>query len=222
MCVKYFIFSLDDGTIFDRTTIELFDRYKIRATFNLNSGLNNFVWYYNNEIPIPRFNLPDVVSLYKNHEIASHTLTHPYLDQCPEDIVIKEVNEDINNLENIFRRKINSFATPFSTCGEREINIIKDNCPITNIRISQIDESFQMPINQYHIKITALEIHRALELFDDFIKDDQAKAFIYAGHSYDFYVANTFDKLEELIKKITACKDIQVLTMGDFVNKFYN
>ena len=215
MAKKYFIFSLDDGVIFDETTIKLFNKYGIKGTFNLNSGLNNFVWYYNNEIPIPRFNLPDVVLLYNGHEVSSHTLTHPYLDQCPEDVVIKEVNEDIKNLEQIFKRKVTSFATPFSTCGEREIEIIKKNCPVNNIRISVLDESFQMPEDQYHIKITSWAINRALELFDQFVQDDDAKLFVYAGHSYDFYMDNSFDKLEELLKKLTAQEDILVLTMSE-------
>ena len=219
--MKYFVFSIDDGTIFDKTTIELFNKYHIKGTFNLNSGLPNFLWYYNSSIPILRFTLNNVVHLYDGHEVASHTLTHPYLDQCPDEIVIKEVNEDIRNLENIFHRKINSFATPFSTCGEREIELIKNNCLVTNIRISQIDESFRLPIDQFHIKITALEINRALELFDKFIDDKEAILFVYAGHSYDFYVNNTFHKLEELIQKITAREDISVLTMGEFVNRFY-
>lgn len=219
--MKYFVFSIDDGTIFDRTIIDLFNKYHIKGTFNLNSGLPHFVWYYNNEIPIERPDLHEVIHLYDGHEVATHTLTHPYLDQCPDEIVIKEVNEDIRNLENIFQRKINSFATPFHTSGEREIELIKNSCPITNIRISEIDESFQLPIDQYHIRITALEINHALELFERFIKDDNAQVFIYAGHSYDFYVNNSFDKLEELVKKITSRNDIIVLTMGEFVNKLY-
>ena len=212
--MKYFVFSIDDGTVFDELTIKLFNKYHVKATFNLNSGLDNFTWF-NKGMPITRFILKDNIHLYDHHEVSSHTLTHPYLNQCPDEIVIKEVKEDINNLERIFQRKVLSFATPFHTSGEREISLIKNNTDITNIRTSEIDESFKIPSDPYHYKITALNINRALQLFDDFIKDENAKLFIYAGHSYDFYMDNSFNKLEELLKKLTAQDDILVLTMSE-------
>ena len=54
--MKYFVFSIDDGTIYDQRVIDIFNKYKIRATFNLNSGLSNFVWYLDGR-PIERFDL---------------------------------------------------------------------------------------------------------------------------------------------------------------------
>ena len=220
--MKYFVFSLDDGTIFDKETISLFNRYGIRGTFNLNSGLNNYTWYYEDRIPITRLILEDNVDLYNGHEVASHTLTHPYLDSCSDEEVIRQVNEDINNLERIFNRKIKSFATPFETCGEREVEIIRNSTKINNIRLSEIDESFSLPSDAYHIKVTSLDIRRALELFDTFINDDNASLFVYAGHSYDFFVDNTFDLLEELLKKLNEHKDeVKVVTMQEMVNLFF-
>ena len=51
--MKYFIFSIDDGTIYDKKVIEIFNRYGIKGTFNLNSGLDGFIWYLNGR-PIER------------------------------------------------------------------------------------------------------------------------------------------------------------------------
>ena len=76
--MKYFIFSIDDGTVFDKQVIDIFNRYHIKATFNLNSGLGNFVWE-NQGIPIKRFDLEKDYQIYEGHEVASHTLTHPHL-----------------------------------------------------------------------------------------------------------------------------------------------
>lgn len=218
--MKYFVFSIDDGTIFDEMTVSLFNKYGVRVTYNLNSGLDNYVWY-KGDIPITRLVLKDNVSLYKNHEIASHTLYHPYLESCSDEEVIRQVNEDVANLERIFQRKVVSFATPFHTSGEREVSLIRENTQIRNIRLSQIDETFKLPEDPYHFKITALDINRALYLFNDFIKDNTAQIFIYAGHSYDFYVDNSFDKLEELLKKITQQDDIMVLPMGELADIFF-
>jgi len=219
--MKYFVFSIDDGTIYDETTIEIFNRYGIKGTFNLNSGLQDFVWYLG-DLPIRRLPLYEYRSLYDGHEVASHTLTHPYLDQCPDDVVVREVSEDINNLEAIFEHEVTSFATPFETCGDREVWLISNYTKATNIRLSEIDELFKKPSDPYHIKVTALDINRALELIQDFINDDNAELFVYAGHSYDFYVENTFNLLEELVKILVNNKDsIKVTTMQEMVKELF-
>lgn len=219
--MKYFAFSIDDGTVYDETTIEIFNRYGIKGTFNLNSGLQDFVWYLG-DLPIRRLPLYEYRSLYDGHEVASHTLTHPYLDQCPDDVVVREVSEDINNLETIFEHEVTSFATPFETCGDREVWLISNYTKATNIRLSEIDESFKKPSDPYHIKVTALDINRALELIQEFINDDNAELFVYAGHSYDFYVENTFNLLEELVKILVNNKDsIKVTTMQEMVKELF-
>lgn len=219
--MKYFVFSIDDGTVYDKTTIELFNKYGIKGTFNLNSGLQDFVWYLG-DIPIRRLTLYDNKHLYDGHEIASHTLTHPYLDQCPREDILREVNDDIANLEAIFNREIKGFATPFHTAGDREVDIIRYGTKVTNIRLSDLDESFKRPVDQYHIKCTSFRVQRALEVIDKFINDDEAELFVFVGHSYDFYVDNTFDKLEELLKIINEHKDtIKVLTMSEMVDTLF-
>lgn len=215
--MKYLVFSIDDGTVFDKKSIEIFDKYGVHATFNLNSGMDDFVWYFNDEIPIRRLILKDNVALYKNHEVASHSLTHPYLDSCDEQEVIRQVNEDINNLENIFHRKITSFATPFRTSGNRETDIIKNNCSVNNIRISCVDESMEVPSDLYNIKITALDINRAFELLPEFLNRKEG-VFIYAGHSYDFEVKTSFERLEEFIKEVLKHDDIKIVTMSELVD----
>ena len=56
--MKYFVFAIDDGTIFDKKVIEIFNRYGISATFNLNSGLQGFVWY-KDHLAVARLNLEE-------------------------------------------------------------------------------------------------------------------------------------------------------------------
>ena len=103
--MKYFIFSIDDGTIYDRKVIEIFNKYHIKGTFNLNSGLSDFVWYLNGR-PIERLDFKNYRSIYDGHEVASHSSTHPHLTMCPGEVIVKEVGEDIDNLERIFNRPV--------------------------------------------------------------------------------------------------------------------
>ena len=120
--MKYFIFSIDDGTIYDKKIIDILNKYHFQGTFNLNTGLQDFVWYKGDR-PVKRNKLNDVKDIYKGHEVASHSLTHPYLTMCPDEIVYKEVNEDIENLERIFNTKIETFGFPFQDFDDRCINI---------------------------------------------------------------------------------------------------
>ena len=54
--MKIVSLSFDDGTIYDKRFIDLLNKYGLRATFNLNSGLKDFIWYYEDK-PIRRLNL---------------------------------------------------------------------------------------------------------------------------------------------------------------------
>ena len=213
--MKYFIFSIDDGTIYDKDIIEIFNKYNCPATFNLNSGLGEFTWHLD-EHPIYRPSLKNVKDIYKGHEIASHTLTHPHLNDLDEGQIVYEVNNDIENLENIFNEEIVSFATPFDNTCEAALQIIKNRTKIRTIRTSELDESFNLPNDLFHLKITAMNIDRAIELFEDFKSAPNNSLFVYAGHAYDFVLENKLDRLELLLKKITLESDIKVVTTKEF------
>ena len=68
---KYILLSFDDGTVYDRRLVELLNRYGFKGTFNLNSGLEDFVWYYEDRIPIRRQILSKTLEQYQGHEVAT-------------------------------------------------------------------------------------------------------------------------------------------------------
>ncbi len=213
---KYFVFCIEDGTIYDRNVISIFNKYNIRATFALNSGLDYFVWYKDDK-PVRRLSLPNNVDLYNNHEVASHSLTHPHLTMCPDEIILKEVGEDINNLENIFHREIKTFTFPFSDFDERCINLIKDNFHTKCIGLPYFDKSFSLPKDTFHIPFTIFGIDDALRLIDEFINGD-GTLFIYVGHSYDFEFDNSYEKLEKLCQILTKNHEIANITMSEIAD----
>ena len=199
--MKYFLLSIDDGTIYDAKVIPILNRYGIKGTFNLNSGLDDFVWYSEGR-PVRRLKLPECVGLYRGHEVASHSLTHPHLTQCSDDHIGYEVGVDKENLERIFGREVTSFAFPFEDFSSRCINRIKAIDGFTAIRLSEIDRSFSFPIDPYHIKITSLDIREALLLFQDFLQDEKAELFVFVSHGYDFEFNNTYEELECLCRAV--------------------
>lgn len=197
--MKYIIFSVDDGTVFDARMVELMNKYHIKGTFNLNSGLDDFVWYYNNEIKIPRLRLNDFIWLYEGHEISSHSLTHPHLDDLDYENLLKEVYEDKNRLEFIFKRKISGFATPFDTYNENVINVVR-GADFKYCRLPKKTDSFIHNEDRHHIEVNAIsEEDDLIKVIDELVNDKNDNSLcIIATHSYEYYVNNSWDYLEKV------------------------
>ena len=214
--------SFDDGTIYDQRFIELLNKHHLKATLNLNSGLKDFVWYFNDIHPIKRLDLSEYKDLYDGHEIASHSLTHPYFSGLNEEQCIKEVKEDIDNLTTIFNRKVVGFAFPFHDQTEENIRTIKENFDLDYIRYSYFTNDY-LPKDRYHIPINALyddsDIYERLETFSK--NDLKNSLFLIAGHSYEFEMKNDWDKIEKLLIYLKNNKDIEVLTTKEAVKVIF-
>ena len=77
---KALTMSFDDGRDSDRRAVEILNKYGIKGTFNLNSGLEDFVWQFEDRFPVRRQILSEIADQYAGHEIASHSLHHHRLD----------------------------------------------------------------------------------------------------------------------------------------------
>ena len=219
--MKIVSLSFDDGTIYDKRFIDLLNKYGLRATFNLNSGLEDFIWYYEDK-PIRRLNLEESKDIYNGHEVASHSLTHPYFSSLDEKRQIQEVEEDILNLEKIFSRKIEGFAFPFIDQTEANIQVVKNNIDLKYIRCSIFTEKI-LPKDRYHVGINALyddkDIYEKLERYKSNILPNSL--FVIAGHSYEFEVKNDWEKIENLLKYLKENDDLLVLPLIDAVKLLF-
>ena len=185
---KYFLLSFDDGTVYDRPFVQLLNRYGIKATFNLNTGLEDFVWNYEDRFPIRRQRLAEIQDLYTGHEIASHSLHHHWLNTLTPPQISREIREDCRTLMEQFGLETIGFGVPFTACGEREIRIIRKY--VRYIRLSEFAESFALPRDPYHIPIHGLyndaDIREKIAAFAANELEDSL--FVMAGHSYELEV----------------------------------
>ena len=113
--MKAITFSYDDGVTQDKRLIEIFDKYDLKATFNLNSELlgKDGSLIRDNKLVSHIKNKPgEIKEIYKNHEVAAHTLTHPMLPTLPDEEIIRQVAEDVKNLENLTDRQVVGMAYP--------------------------------------------------------------------------------------------------------------
>lgn len=217
--MKYFILSFDDGTVHDKRFVELLNKHGIPCTFNLNTGLENFVWEFEGN-PVIRQKISDTVFQYQGHEIASHSLTHPHLEQLPPPRLRYEVEEDCAALKRIFGMPEIGFGVPFTVCGEREIRIIKKH--VRYIRLSEYSDSFALPDDAYHIPVHALyndpDVRKKIAVFAE--NDLPQSLFVMAGHSYELEFLNQWEYMEDHLRYIKSL-DFEIVTTMEFVNRCY-
>lgn len=217
---KIFLISFDDGTVWDRRFVRLLNKYGMKATFNLNSGLEDFVWYYEDRFPVRRQILSESVDLYRGHEIASHSLHHHWLNTLTPPQLSREVGDDCAALKALFGLKEIGFGVPFTACGEREVNIIKKH--VRYIRLSEFSDSFAPPADPYHIPIHALynqpDIREKIARFAQ--SSLPVSLFVMAGHSYELEVLEQWEDMESLLQYIQSF-GFEVMTTMDFVNDYY-
>lgn len=217
---KCFLLSFDDGTIYDRRFVELLNRYGLRGTFHLNSGLEDFVWFYEDTFPVRRQILSEIGDLYQGHEIASHSLHHHWLNTLTPPQISREIGEDCKVLKKIFHLEEIGFGVPFTACSEREIRIIRKF--VRYIRLSEFAEVFALPKDPYHIPIHALyndaDIREKITRFAE--TDLEDAVFVMAGHSYELEVLDHWGYMEQLLEFISGF-EFENLTTMEFVNKYY-
>lgn len=200
---KALTFSYDDGVQQDIKLAEIFDKNGLKATFNLNSGL----FVEEGHVFAPgtihrRMSEKEVVSLLKNsnHEVASHTCTHPFPSQIPANMLAFEVIEDRKKLEDMFGTIVRGFAYPF---GEYDKNVEETlkACGIVYARTVKQTESFNIPQNWLELESTCHHNNpRLMEMGNQFLQmnvNRRAQLFYVWGHSYEFEADNNWHVIED-------------------------
>ena len=218
--MKALTFSFDDGVKQDTRLIEILDKYGLKATFNINTNLlgrkNTLKNQEGISVPHNKVNIYEVRDLYKNHELAVHTLTHPRLpDIEDEETILYEVDEDRKNLEFLTGHDIVGMAYP---CGgvnndDRVAEIIGKNTPIKYARTITSSYSFDVQDNLLRFNPTVhwMQWDKMYELAEKFIalKPEKPQIFYIWGHAYelDFY-PEWWDKFEDFCTLISGKEDI--------------
>ena len=217
---KVFNVTYDDGVLQDVRFVALLNKYNLKGTFNLNSGLmeSEFEWTHESGRVIKRLSKEKAVPLYQGHEIACHTLTHPYMHDLTEQEILHELQADKANLEKLFGREVKGFAVPFDYYSERIENCVRQ-CGFSYARISQESRSFAPQTDYFNWKATVFHTDPELEqLTRQFIKSDEELAiFQIVGHSYDLDVEKLWDRIENVFRMIAAHKEILPMTTIEIV-----
>ncbi len=218
---KAFNVTYDDGVLQDVRFVELLNKYNLKGTFNLNSTLleTEFEWTHESGLVVKRLKSDEAVSLYKGHEVASHTATHPFMDSLSKEEIIREMSIDKMSLENMFSQAVRGFAVPFDYYSGLIEQCVKE-CGFEYARISEESLSFKPQEDYYKLKATVFHLDESLEdLTQKFIDTDEELAFFQiVGHTYDLDVENKWETIENVFKEIIAENDILPMTTIEIVD----
>lgn len=210
---KALTFSYDDGIEQDRKLVEIFNRYGMKATFNLNTGIQTPESNFKIEgVHINRMKQDGLAELYKGHEIATHGLTHAAPTGMTKEQLDEEFVTDAKNIERIYGTYPVGMAYAYGCVDDTVAEYLK-SIGIKYGRTVESSHSFEIPEEPIKLKATCHHDDDMLfELAEKFLKaepkDDEAMLFYVWGHSYEFDVNNNWDRIEKFCKMMSGRDDI--------------
>ena len=216
---KILTFSYDDGVTQDIRLIELFNKYGMKATFNINSellGLDGELVRDGVRVTHIKNKKEDVKHIYEGHEVAAHTLTHPFLPGIEDPAeIIRQVEQDRLNLSDLCGYEVFGMAYP---CGGINFNdfvgeTIRNNTGIKYARTTISTFDFQPQENLYQFKPSVYhhaEMDKMFEMGEKFLnlQTDVPQVFYVWGHAYEFDIRNEWGRFEEFLQMMSGRKDI--------------
>ena len=196
---KVLTMSYDDGRIEDRKLIPIFNTYGIKGTFHVNSG----------RFEDPRRIKPEEFKeLYKGHEVSCHTSTHPTIERCPMEQIVREVMDDRAELERLMGYPVRGLSYPNGSYNKAIVDVLP-RLGIRYARTVHSTEGFGMPDNFLEWKATCHHTKNLMELGKKFIALNKTQ-YLYMmyvwGHSYEFSNDNNWDLMEDFCK-LTGGRD---------------
>ena len=219
---KAFTVSYDDGVTQDERLISLMDAYGIKGTFNLNAGLmGDRDWLVQPGIDVShyKFSKEEAAIIYKNHEIAVHSMTHPALSKVPRAMVAYETAECKKELEEITRKPVRGMAYPFGTYNPAAQDVLK-SCGIAYARTVKSTYEFQIPKDFLAWDPTCHHTEECMErLGDEFLEmePEEPALFYLWGHAYEFDAYGEWERIEAFFKKIGKKEEIWYATNLEIV-----
>ncbi len=216
--LKALTFSYDDGVEQDVRLIEIFKKYGLRATFNLNSGVYapEGTVYPEGQIH-RRMSESQVSELYRQDgiEVAVHGSTHPWLDHMPVNMCTKDLFDDRCKLEEQFGTLVRGMAYPFGTYSDDVVACMR-SVGIVYSRTVQSTHDFNMPGDWMRLPATCHHNDpKLMELAHRFLEESswgRPWMFYLWGHSYEFEEHNNWEVIEEFAKLMSGRDDIWYAT----------
>ncbi len=216
--MKAVTFSYDDGVTQDERLIEIFNKYGLKGTFNLNSGRFGKLRNLEREgviVTQNKIEKADAVRVYRGHEVAGHTVDHENLTRLADAEITKTVETDRLALSDIFGYEVVGMAYPGAgvVYDERTARVIRETTGMRYARADDNTERFDIGPDLFRYNPTMRQHNRFETLYrlaDEFIAltPSTPQVFYIWGHAYEFDINNSWDEMDRFCKYISARDDI--------------
>lgn len=208
---KALTFSYDDGVYQDARLAEIFNKYGMKCTFNLNSGLfspeNN--WLYKGAM-CAHMKEDELKKALKGHEIAVHGVKHLDITALSAEEKRAEIMNDKLTLEKTFGAPVYGMAYAYGAF-DGETKRIAAECGIKYSRTVRPSHSFGPQADMLEFNPTChhsdTELFKLAEEFISLPADTNAVFYVW-GHSYEFDGDNNWNLIEDFCKLMSGRDDI--------------
>lgn len=213
---KAITFSYDDGVTQDIRLIELFDKYGLKCTFNLNSGklgMPGELLREGEHVRHDKISAEKIKGVYEGHEVATHGVTHPYLTRLTDDEIVREIEDDRIRLSELVGYDVVGHAYPMGDCDERVARVLCERTGVKYARTVVSTYNFDIQSGLYLFNPSVYHHREMDEMFrlgEEFLnlKTDEPKLFYVWGHAYEFDIHNDWKRFEEFLEMISGRSDI--------------
>lgn len=214
--MKAVTFSYDDGVTQDERLIKLFNKYGVKCTFNVNHdllGLDGYLIREGVRVNHTKIAPSRIRSVYEGHEVATHSLTHPYLTRLSDDEVVREVEEDRIKLSELMGYEIVGHAYPMGDCDDRVARLLEHRTGVKYARTVKSTHGYDEQADLYLFNPTVhhhKEMEEMFRLGEQFLtmKADKPQLFYIWGHAYEFDIHDDWHRFEEFLEMISGHKDV--------------
>lgn len=220
---KALTLSYDDCVRQDKRLISIMQKYGLKGTFNVNSGM--FADSFDKNETCGRMTKSEALELYNQPgiEVAVHGYKHLSLDKVDSDLAINDVVYDRRELENCFGRVIKGMAYANGAYNDEVVEILKKS-GISYARTIISTEKFDLPTDWLRLPTTCHHANpKLMQLAEEFVKDEgqeyywatKMQLFYLWGHSYEFDQPNGWEIIEKFAKFIGGRENIWYATNGE-------
>ncbi|MCQ2399841.1 MAG: polysaccharide deacetylase family protein [Clostridia bacterium] len=195
---KALTFSYDDGFYYDRRLVDIFNKYGLKGTFNLNSSNLVYDKYVKES---------EIKSLYldNGHEVAVHGLKHISPSAVSNEKFALEVLEDRRAWERITGKIVKGMAYANGAFDDEKVDVLK-SCGFVYARTVLSTGKFTIPTDWFRLRPTCHHNDKNLfEYLDKFLSNEKSsyfwsnepKLFYVWGHSFNFENDGNWDVIEK-------------------------
>ena len=218
--MKALTFSYDDNVVEDIRLIDIFQKNGLKGTFNINSSR-----WASEPAKTGRMTLEEAKALYRpcGMEIAAHGWEHLSLTECCEDLKLRELFLDRDNIEKTFGGIVKGFAYPNGYVDDNSVAALA-RVGLEYARTVVSTEKFDIPTDFlrwnptcHHNNPRVEELAKAFverEKSDNYCRNEPLLFYVW-GHSYEFRTRDNWEHIEKLAAYLGGRDDIWYATNGE-------